>query len=389
MKIGLVILYADAARGGAERYTLDIARALVERGHEVTLIASSFGGSIDPRIQKVALEVSGPSRTGQYTRFLDQLDAHLSRESYDVVHAMLPVRRCDVYHPHAGLAVAAIETGHEKHRGARRAFAKIFNRLNPKRQKFASIEKELLTGEQRPISICLSNYVRETFKRYYTLDDSELMTLFNAVDLKRFDPSVRPAERELMRKKLGIPSKTLAALIIAQDFERKGLGEAIRALAEIADPKPTLVAVGKQNPGNYIELAQSLGVKVTFCGPFDDVYPFYAAADYFVLPTKHDPCSLVVLEALAMGLPVISTKQNGATEIMTDGVDGFVLDDPTDVRALAQAMQKLCDSALRAQMRGHCLANRDRLSFDRHMDQLMQIYQTATARKRNDGTGIG
>jgi len=381
VKIGLVILHADASRGGAERYTFDIARALVERGHEVSLVASSFGERIDPRIGRVGFELSGPSKTRRYLQFIDQLDAHLLRDGYDIVHAMLPVRRCDVYHPHAGLAVAAIETGHEKHFGAKRAFSKIFNRLNLKRQTFAAVEKELLGSANRPISICLSNYVRETFKKYYTLDDSDLATLFNAVDLKRFDPTARAEQRDVMRKKLGLSQKTIAALIIAQDFERKGLREAIRAVAQIADPKLRLVVVGKQNPAPYAELAESLGVKMIFCGPFDDVYPLYAAADFFVLPTKHDPCSLVVLEALAMGMPVISTKQNGATEIMEPGADGFVLADPTDVGALAEAMRKLCDPDRRERMREHCLSNRDRLSFDRHMDQLMNIYQAVMARK--------
>src|SRR5439155_7596627 len=79
--------------------------------------------------------------------------------------------------------------------------------------------------------------------------------------------------------------------------------------------------------------------RVSFAGAVADPRPFYRDADFFVLPTKHDPCSLVVLEALAMGLPVISTKFNGACEIMTDGVHGYVLDDPADVNALAAAMR--------------------------------------------------
>ena len=381
VKIGLVILHADAARGGAERYTLDIARALVQRGHEVTLAASSFGGSVDSRIRRVTFELFGPSKTRRYIQFLDQLAAHLRSDAYDIVHAMLPVCQCDLYHPHAGLAVASVETGHEKHRGAARVVSKFLNRLNPKRQKFAAVERELLQSEGRPISICLSNFVRQTFKKYYSLDDSDLATLFNGVDLKRFDPVSRADQRDVMRKKLGIPDKKIAALIIAQDFERKGLREAIRAVAGIGDANLTLVAVGKQNPRPYADLAKSLGVKMIFCGAFDDVYPLYAAADFFVLPTKHDPCSLVVLEALAMGLPVISTRQNGATEIMEQGADGFVLDDPADIGALAEAMRKLCDASLRDRMREHCLASRDRLSFDRHMDQLVHIYETALARR--------
>ena len=115
--------------------------------------------------------------------------------------------------------------------------------------------------------------------------------------------------------------------MIAQDFARKGLREAIAALAVTQDPKLVLLAVGKQDPSSYRKLAAERGVsdRVIFAGSTTDPFAFYRAADFFVLPTRHDPCSLVVLEAIAMGVPVISTVFNGACEIMSDGKHGFVL----------------------------------------------------------------
>lgn len=381
VKIGLVILHAGAARGGAERYTIDVAHALAARGHGVTLIASDFSGDISTQVGRVQLTLSTASKTRRYTQFLDQLDAHLQATAYDVVHAMLPVRQCDVYHPHAGLAVAAVETGHEKHAGVKRAVAKLFNRFNPKRQKFAAIERALLESQNRPITICLSDYIRRDVQRYYTLRESDLATLFNAVDLQRFDPGARPDERQKAREQLTLRPRQVAALMIANDFERKGLREAIEATAHVKENRLKLIAMGKQRPGTYVQLAESLGLQMIFCGAFDDVYPFYAAADFFVLPTKHDPCSLVVLEALAMGLPVISTKQNGATEIMEQGVHGFVLENASCIDELADAMKQLCDPAVRERMSLACLGLRERLSFDRHIDALLQIYQNAQSRQ--------
>jgi UDP-glucose:(heptosyl)LPS alpha-1,3-glucosyltransferase len=380
VKIALVILHGDPARGGAERYTIDIATALRGRAHAVTLIASSFAANLPSDVRQVPLALSAASKTRRYEEFLDQLDAHLAHEHYDVVHAMLPVRRCDVYHPHAGLAAAAVDKGHEKHTGTRRALAKIFNRFNPKRQRFAAIERELVEKAKPPLVICLSDYIRKEVQSYYALNESNLVTLFNAVDLKRFDPAARPDARNETRESLGLEPSSVAALIIAQDFERKGLREAIQATALVKNPRLKLIVIGKQDTTPYRQLADSLGAPVLFHGPTNDVHPFYAAADFFVLPTKHDPCSLVVLEALAMGLPVISTRQNGATEIMQNGIDGFVLDRPTDVDALAQAMRKLCDDATRDAMRASCLQTRGRLSFERHMDELINIYTRAQER---------
>jgi len=83
-----------------------------------------------------------------------------------------------------------------------------------------------------------------------------------------------------------------------------------------------------------------------------------------------------------MGLPVISTKFNGATEIMTDGVHGYVLDDPNDVAALADAMRKMMDPQRRAEMSKACLELRPKLSYEHHLDQLEAIYQAARVRNQ-------
>ncbi len=101
--------------------------------------------------------------------------------------------------------------------------------------------------------------------------------------------------------------------MIAQDFARKGLRETLVAMRRLDDAQLNLVVVGKENPARYRKLANTLGLhdRVVFAGATKDPYAYYKAADFFVLPTRHDPCSLVVLEALAMGLPVISTVKNG------------------------------------------------------------------------------
>ena len=233
---------------------------------------------------------------------LDSLDAHLKTTNYDIVHAMLPVRRCDVYHPHAGMALAALDHP---------MFA-----FKHRRKAMAHVEPALLSGPDVAVVLCLSDYVKRSVLEYYPAIAPRLATLFNAVDLDRFQPAPRSDHAGSH------------ALFIGQDFERKGLAETIEAMREIDDPALKLTVVGKER-----RPAGTSGGNVTFAGETDDTRPFYRDADFFVLPTKHDPCSLVVLEALAMGVPVISTRFNGACEIMTDGVHGFVLDDPRDVDA--------------------------------------------------------
>jgi UDP-glucose:(heptosyl)LPS alpha-1,3-glucosyltransferase len=185
-----------------------------------------------------------------------------------------------------------------------------------------------------------------------------------------------------LRQRLCIGPEKIVALMIAQDFARKGLHEAIEALASVEDTRLVLVAVGKQDPSLYQRSASALGCgeRVIFPGSCDDPRPFYQAADMFVLPTRHDPCSLVVLEALAMGVPVISTAANGACEAMTPDEQGIVLADSADIAGLAVAMRKLLDGDSRRRMKEACLALRPSLSYDLHVDGLLAIYAAAAGR---------
>lgn len=385
MKIALVIFHADPARGGAERYTIDLAEGLSSRGHEVYLLSSSFADSVPPQRQ-VLIASAGFTRAGRYLQFLASLDRHLETHSYDIVHAMLPVRKCDAYHPHAGIAVDALATGHLKRdRRLMRGMSFVFNQLNRRRRLFAAVERDLLQSANPPVVLCLSDYVRGVASKHYSLDASHMPLLFNGIDTNRFDPASRPEAGIELRKKLGIDPDRVIGLIIAQDFARKGLASAIEALARVSDTRLMLMVVGKEDPAPYRRLAeqQHIADRVIFAGSTKDPYSFYRAADFFVLPTRHDPCSLVVLEALAMGLPVISTVFNGACEIMQDGIHGSVLDDPNDIDSLAGAMKRVLDADIRAQASTQCLALRQKLSVNSHLDRLLEIYGMITERAKS------
>lgn len=384
MRIALVIFHSDPGRGGAERYTADLARALVRAGHEVTLLASSI--PLSPIVQRqIELDTPGATRAAKYRGFLNSLDEHLAANRYDIVHAMLPVRSCDIYHPHAGLAAEAVKDGHRKHRGAVvRAVSRLANGINPKRRAFAAVERKLVLGPGRPVVISLSRYVQQSIRAHFELREEQLATLFNAVDLAHYDPQRDRPLCVSRRAGLGLADGQTLALIISQDFRRKGLDTTLRALAELNDPRLSLLVVGRENPSHYRAMAKKLGVagQVHFAGPTIDTYDEYGAADFFVLPTRHDPCSLVVLEALAMGLPVISTKFNGACEVMADGRHGRVLEDAGDVAGLAAAMRELMDGRHRRQMAAECLALRPMLSYEHHLKQLLAIYERRLAGRR-------
>ena len=153
---------------------------------------------------------------------------------------------------------------------------------------------------------------------------------------------------------MGCSDNETVFLLVAHNLRLKNAESAIRALSlvvsEGADAR--LVIVGGKRTLPCVRLARKLGLseRVAFVEPVRDVLPYYAAADVFLHPTWYDPCSLVVLEALACGLPVITSRFNGVSELMADGEHGFILSDPADIVAIAKKMEELLGPELRKRM---------------------------------------
>jgi UDP-glucose:(heptosyl)LPS alpha-1,3-glucosyltransferase len=237
----------------------------------------------------------------------------------------------------------------------------------------------MLAGTDRPLTLTLSAVVENELRACYPdLPADATARLFNGVDLSRFAPEGPAADRAA----LDLSPDDVLALFVSNNFKLKGLAEAIEALAQAADPRLKLAVVGVAEQRPYRNLAERLDVadRVRWLGGRRDLPELYRAADALVLPTYRDSCSLVVLEALACGLPVISTRQNGATEVMTDGEHGWILDEPGDPR-LAETLRKVTDSQVRARLRRACVELRPVLSWEHHLETLLGLYGRVVRKK--------
>jgi UDP-glucose:(heptosyl)LPS alpha-1,3-glucosyltransferase len=202
------------------------------------------------------------------------------------------------------------------------------------------------------------------------------------VDGDRFAPGAVPGARAATRRGLGLSDGDYVGLLLASDPWLKGVGTALEALArpEVAslDPAFRLVVAGRRADAAVLRRARRLGVedRVRLAGPVDDPRPLYAAADVLVHPTFYDPCSLVCLEALAMGLPVVTTPQNGAWEAM--GMrGGIAVEDPADAQGVAVAVRVLADPRLRAETADDAryVARKTRLVT--RLDQVLDVCRAA------------
>jgi UDP-glucose:(heptosyl)LPS alpha-1,3-glucosyltransferase len=220
--------------------------------------------------------------------------------------------------------------------------------------------------------------VAQHFREYHGMEPERIRVVYNALD-----PRVpRPGAREAFRRRQGLGAEDGALLFVARNYGLKGLEPLLEAFAVVSRTHRggRLVVCGSTRDRRYRRLVRRLRIvdRVTFLGAVDDIGECFAGCDAFAFPSFYDPCSLVVLEAMAAGLPVITTRCNGACELLDEGKDGFVIDSPWDVEALADRMHRLlADPALRATMGNRARGNVVRYTVDARQEELWRALEEA------------
>jgi len=218
--------------------------------------------------------------------------------------------------------------------------------------------------------------VKREIQAAFGLDDALLPVIYNGIDPALYNPGVR-AERQRMRRELGVPEEVPLFLFVGSGYERKGLDRVLEALPASC----WLLVVGKDKHENrYRQLAERRGIagRVRFIGAQREVRPYYGAADVFVFPTRYEPFGNVILEAMACGLPVITTNDCGAADLLEEGVNGAVYsaDRP---EALPDLLERYSDPAL-ARRCGDAAAERaGAYDLPRMTGQMVDLYRRLLA----------
>ena len=164
-----------------------------------------------------------------------------------------------------------------------------------------------------------SEMVRQHALTDHGIEPERVRVLPNAIDPDRFSEPDRPRRRIEWRQRWQLEPNDTVGLFVAMNYRLKGLEPLLHAVAKLpANSSFRLLIAGHPRFQAYEGLASRLGIKerVRFLGPRRDVHNCYFAADFLVHPTFYDPCSVVVLEALASGLPVVTSRYNGASEFL-------------------------------------------------------------------------
>jgi len=380
MRIGLVVEQFDPVRGGKEQWCAQFASKLLERGHEIHVVASHFGDQVCT-MPIVPHRLEGVRSQVDFARAAERT---LRQLSLDVIHDTGAGWYCDVLQPHGGSRLALMEHQLLALPPWMRPVKQAVDRWLPRYRRFEAVMSRQYVNDGR-ILLALSQQTQADFQRIHGVAAEQIRLGYNGVDPVRFSPKHRARHRQTVRRWLGVDDNTLLLLIVAHNFALKGVPAALRAMGQLArERRPVhLAVVGGRRLRRYERMAARLGAasSVTFTGTVGDTVPFYAAADVYVHPTFHDSCSLVVLEALASGLPVITSRLNGAAELLTEGVEGYVLKDPANVDALLAGLDPLFDPTVRRRMGHAARALAMEHTLERNVNEVLDVYEEVVRRR--------
>lgn len=373
-------------RGGCETYIADLARRLVADGHAVHVYARRWDEEALPKglIFHRVPALRRP-RFLRPWRFGASCESAMRGTRHEVSIGFDKTWGQDILYPQGGLHLATADHNLNKHpQPLARQLARAGKYLDPAYWSFALLERKQYLGPQRPLVVVNSHMVREHFQYYLHYRPEDLRVVRSAIDPGRFLEHDRPRRRADRRAALGLAADETVALFAAMNYQLKGLDPLLHAVARMpSGARFRLLVVGNPSTSRYEALAEELGVRprVRFAGFCADMRDSYFAADFLVHPTFYDPCSLVVLEALACGLPVITTAYNGASELMLSRREGHVITTPHDHAGLAEAMTQLLDSGHRLACAQAARRTAASWTFDHHYRQILEVFAEAAQRR--------
>jgi UDP-glucose:(heptosyl)LPS alpha-1,3-glucosyltransferase len=367
--------------GGAERYVASLSEKLAAKGHEIHIFARSWNAAQTTnnkvsRLQgpifhhRVAV-LNGPSFL-KILSFAFNTRKMLQADHYDVIQSFERTLYQDIYRAGDGCHREwLVQRGKIDP-----SYKGILNRVNPLHIVLLWLERQIFTEGNYTAIMANSKRGKREIMQLYQVPEEKIRVIYSPVDQKRFLISSNPREKAALLNRFGIEPGNPVLLFVGSGFKRKGLIATLKALA-LFSPPMHLIVVGKERLSPYQKLTKKLGIEkyVHFAGPIPDVAPYYLGSDLFVFPTIYEPFSNVCLEAMAAGLPLITSRINGASEVVLENENGYVIENPLDPIEIMKKIEKgLSLSKNHVQKINTPILNQ--LTWDIHVESVLDLYKS-------------
>ncbi len=374
MKIALIRKEYDPLRGGAERYSVNLARGLAAAGHEVHVFAGDWAQEDQAGItlhRVPFIRRPSPLKNLSFQRNSRRL---VAGQSFDIVQGLSQVFPSDVYRMAEPLHRHWLSLTTEN------PLKKWLKYLSPRHRSLLALERGMFTPGNYVRIIAISRLCRRQLMHYYAVPEAAIRLIYNGVDLKHFNTGQHTPLRRAGRKRFGISESDTVLLFAGNDFRRKGLRFALAAAIGLAAQgrQVKLLVAGRGNPALFIRLAQKAGFEknLVFAGSLPDMRPAYHAADLLVHPALYEPFGNVCLEAMACGLPVATTRLTGAADIIDNGRSGIITDAPGEAGAMtARIAEALANPGCLAAMAEKAEAHAREFTLERNVQDTLAVYK--------------
>lgn len=386
-KIALAIENFSRYKGGAESYAVSLASTLVKNGWRVHLFGKNWDGEPQAAFfHRIKVPGFLPS-WARIILFALKHRAMVEGEDFDVILGFGNTIYMNVYQSHGGVhRLSSARKIYAETNPILRLLKRALITVSVKDKIRNWIESAPFRIRPMPRIIAVSSLVKEDMASFYRINKEEIELIYNGIDTTKYNPQLRKCLRGSLREQLGIKNNDIAFLFLSYDLKKKGIVPLIEASAQLRKSNLgnfKLLAAGEPPYPSLLRRIARLGLEdtVIFIGPTKSPVEFYANCEVLALPTFYDACSLVVMEAMACGLPAITTISNGAAGILTNGKDGCVISYPPDSTDLSEAMKIFFSRKTLSMMSREASLTGRRYSLQKNHQEMIRVFNQLAGQK--------
>lgn len=371
MRIALITRRFDPAGGGTERDLMVTAQYLRDAGYEVVIYADEVRAETSLWTVR-AVPNRAPGRALRIWRFARAAPLQARREGADLVVSFARTVGADVMRSGGGAHISYVRAA-ARWRGPIAGGAMW---LSAYHRAQIAVERSAFGSPLLKRTVAVSNLVRDDLVREFALDPTRAITIYNGVDLERFQPAADSGARAAIRRRMGITGPEPMVVFAGNGFARKGLEFLLRAWPAL-DRDARLVVIGEDRAMlKFRHLSNRLGIagRVIFAGRRRDISEIFSAADVFALPSLFEPFGNVVMEAMASGLPPLTSASAGVSELLPETMRHFIVSDPANPEEISAKLGELIER--RAEFHETVRAAAERCTWDEYGRRFIELIES-------------